>query len=277
MRNETRAKSGIMRTREFVMKDMYSFAKSEQEHKVFYDRVTEAYLRIFDRLGIGETTYFTFASGGAFAEFSHEFQTICDAGEDIVYIDDKKRIAINEEVMRDDVLTNLGVKRDELRQAKTAEVGNIFSFGTSKSEPLGFTYTDENGEQQYVVMGSYGIGPARVMGVIVEHIGDDAGLNWPKNIAPYVAQIVSLGNDEQVVVHAQALYDKLITNGKDVLWDDRDTSAGEKFADADLMGMPYRVVVSKKTLESKNYEVKVRSTGEVLHLNDVELEKLLAN
>lgn len=276
LRNETRAKSGIMRTREFIMKDMYSFARTEAEHKEFYDKVTAAYLRIFERLGIGESTYFTVASGGAFAEFSHEFQTICDAGEDIVYIDDEKHIAINEEVMRDDVLKNLGVQKDKLRKAKTAEVGNIFSFGTSKSEPYDFVYTDENGEQQFVVMGSYGIGPARVMGVIVEHMGDDQGIVWPTEIAPYQLHITSLGNDDAVIAEANKIYNNLISAGFSVIWDDRDVSAGEKFADADLMGMPYRVVVSKKTIDSEAYEVKVRKTGEVLQLNLDELKKLLA-
>ncbi|MCA9347385.1 prolyl-tRNA synthetase [Candidatus Saccharibacteria bacterium] len=276
LRNETRAKSGIMRTREFIMKDMYSFARTEAEHKEFYDKVTAAYLRIFERLGIGESTYFTVASGGAFAEFSHEFQTICEAGEDVVYIDDEKHIAINEEVMRDDVLKNLGVQKDKLRKAKTAEVGNIFSFGTSKSEPYDFVYTDENGEQQFVVMGSYGIGPARVMGVIVEHMGDDQGIVWPTEIAPYQLHITSLGNDDAVIAEANKIYNNLISAGFSVIWDDRDVSAGEKFADADLMGMPYRVVVSKKTIDSEAYEVKVRKTGEVLQLNLDELKKLLA-
>ena len=275
MRNEIRAKSGIMRTREFIMKDMYSFSRSEQEHKDFYDKVTEAYITIFKRLGIGDSTYFTFASGGAFAEFSHEFQTICDAGEDVIYIDDEKHIAINEEVLRDDVLKNLGVERASLREVKAAEVGNIFSFGTSKSEPLEFTFTDESGEKQYVVMGSYGIGPARVMGVIVELMGDDSGIIWPKNIAPYKAQIVSLGADEAVLADAKRLHDTLLEAGMETLWDDRDLSAGEKFADADLMGMPYRIVVSKKTIESGTYEVKVRNTGEVEYRNESDLQSML--
>jgi len=276
MRNETRAKSGIMRTREFIMKDMYSFSRSEEEHKVFYDTVTEAYMRIFKRIGIGDSTYFTFASGGAFAEFSHEFQTICDAGEDIVYIDDEKHIAINEEVMRDDVLKNLGVDRSKLRQVKAAEVGNIFSFGTSKSEPLDFTFTDDKGKSQYVVMGSYGIGPARVMGVVVELMGDDDGIVWPKEIAPYRVHLVSLGADELVLQEASNLHDSLEAGGIPALWDDRDTSAGEKFADADLMGMPTRVIVSKKTLESKMFEVKDRTTGDVTNLSHEELMKYLA-
>lgn len=276
MRNETRAKSGVMRTREFVMKDMYSFSRTEDEHKAFYDTVTDAYMRIFKRIGIGDNTYFTFASGGSFAEFSHEFQTVCDAGEDTIYIDDKKRIAINAEVMRDDVLAGIGVKKENLRQAKAAEVGNIFSFGTSKSEPLDFTYTDENGESQYVVMGSYGIGPARVMGVIVELMGDDNGLIWPKEIAPYHAQLVSLGVDDAVVDASSKLHDMLEQAGISVLWDDRDASPGDKFADADLMGMPTRIIVSKKTLQDEIFEIKDRLTGETSRLTQKELIKYLA-
>jgi prolyl-tRNA synthetase len=276
LRNETRAKSGIMRTREFIMKDMYSFSRTEEEHKVFYDKVTEAYIKIFDRLGIGQWTYFTTASGGAFAEFSHEFQTICDAGEDIVYIDDEKHIAVNEEVMRDDVLAGLGLDRSKLRQEKTAEVGNIFSFGTSKSEPYDFCYVDADGKKQYVVMGSYGIGPARVMGVIAEHLGDEAGLVWPKNIAPYTAQLVTLGIDDEVVSAGDSLYEQLRSDGIEVLYDDRDERAGQKFADADLMGMPYRITIGKKSAASGEYELKARDGSLETTLKYDELKKLLA-
>lgn len=275
MRNETRAKSGIMRTREFIMKDMYSFSRTEAEHQTFYDLTTEAYKRIFERLGIGDKTYFTFASGGAFAEFSHEFQTICDAGEDIVYISDEKQIAINEEVMRDDVLKMLGVKKEDLRQVKTAEVGNIFSFGTSKSEPFNFTYTDENGVLQYVVLGSYGIGPGRVMGVIAELMSDEKGLVWHDNIAPYRVYIAQMSSDEAISKASLRLHDELEELGVDVLLDDRDISAGFKFADADLMGIPHRVVVSKKTLEANVFEYKARTETEVVMYTMGELKKVL--
>ncbi len=262
LRNETRAKSGVMRTREFIMKDLYSFVRTEQEHKEFYDGVTQAYLRIFDRLGIGEQTFFTFASGGAFAEFSHEFQTICDAGEDIIYLDRGRKLAINEEVMRDDVLESLGVKREELEQHKAAEVGNIFSFGTSKSEPMGLKFVAEDGSEQFVVMGSYGIGPARVMGVIAELNSDDKGLVWHENIAPYRVYAARLGEDSAVVEAADKLVEELEAAGVSVLYDDRDVRAGEKFADADLLGIPWRVVMSPKTLEQSVVEVKARTATE---------------
>ncbi len=262
LRNETRAKSGIMRTREFIMKDLYSFSRSDVEHDEFYNRVKDAYLRIFDRLGIGEWTYYTFASGGAFAEFSHEFQTETDAGEDVIYVHHGKRIAINEEVLRDDVLERLGVKREELEPIKTSEVGNIFSFGTSNSEPMGLKFTDEDGQEKHVVLGSYGIGPARVMGVIVERFADEKGLVWPAAVAPADAHLVRIGSDESVVKAADELYDSLQAEGLDVLYDDRDLSAGAKFGDADLIGVPKRVTISPKTLATESIEIKARTQDE---------------
>lgn len=276
LRNETRAKSGIMRTREFVMKDLYSFARSEEEHKVFYDKVTDAYLRIFNRLGIGNSTFFTFASGGAFAEFSHEFQTLTDAGEDIIYLDRDKKIAINEEVMRDDVLESLGLKRDKLEKVKAAEVGNIFSFGTSKSEPMGLKFIDEDGSEKYVVMGSYGIGPARVMGVIAELMSDEKGLVWAEDIAPFKVYLARLGETDVVVKASDELYEILQQQNVSVLYDDRDVRAGEKFADADLLGIPYRIVVSEKSLENTMYELKRRTEAETKLLSRDEIIKLLA-
>ena len=277
-RNELRAKSGVMRGREFVMKDLYSFSKDEAEHQKLYDIISDAYLKVYNRLGIGASTYKTFASGGMFAKYSHEFQTICDAGEDIVYVDEVKKLAINEEVFNDEVLAELGVKKEDCIQKKAAEVGNIFTLGEKYSAPLGLTYADENGDEHNVFMGSYGIGPTRLVGVIAELTGDDSGLNWPKQIAPYRAHIVSLGADEAVLADAKRLHDTLLEAGIEALWDDRDVSAGEKFADADLMGMPYRIVVSKKTLESTTYEMKVRKTGEVQYLNESDLQKsMLAN
>jgi prolyl-tRNA synthetase len=275
LRNETRAKSGIMRTREFIMKDLYSFVRTDEEHKEFYDKVTAAYLRIFDRLGIGEQTYFTFASGGAFAEFSHEFQTICDAGEDIIYVHMGKNIAINEEVLRDDVLKNLGIDRSELEKHKAAEVGNIFSFGTSKSEPMNLKFIDEDGTEKHVVMGSYGIGPARVMGVITELNSDEKGLVWHENIAPYKVYLAPVGVDSPVISAADKLYQELSDAGVEVLYDDRDVRPGEKFADADLLGIPHRVVISSRTLEQGKIEYKARTAAEPELMATEELKKQL--
>ncbi len=264
LRNETRAKSGIMRTREFVMKDLYSFSRDDKEHDKFYSEVQKAYTRVFDRLGIGEWTYLTYASGGAFAKYSHEFQTITEAGEDTIYVHKGKKVAINEEVLNDEVMKELGVTRDELEEVKAAEVGNIFNLGTTKSEPLGLTFADEEGKTKPVVMGSYGIGPARIMGVIVERYADDKGLVWPAAAAPYQVHLVRLGSDDDVIAAADKLYKKLEDDGVEVLYDDRDESAGTKFADADLLGLPVRMTVSKKTLAEDSVEVKKRGDDEAV-------------
>lgn len=262
LRNETRAKSGIMRTREFIMKDLYSFSRSDEEHAAFYQRAQEAYLRVFERVGLGEWTFLTFASGGAFAEFSHEFQTITEAGEDMIYLDRTKKIAVNEEVLRDDVLQKLGLKRDELEELKAAEVGNIFNLGTSKSGPLELNFTAEDGSVKPVIMGSYGIGPARVMGVIVERYADDRGMIWPEGVAPFGVHLVRIGSDAEVVKQADKLYGELQHDGVEVLYDDRDESAGAKFADADLIGVPVRITVSQRTLEQGSVEWKWRKEDE---------------
>ncbi len=260
-RNETRAKSGIMRTREFIMKDLYSFCRTKEEQETYYETVKKTYVSIFNRLGIGEKTYVTFASGGSFTKYSHEFQTICDAGEDDIYVHDGKRIAINKEVMLPEVLADLGIQESELRVVKASEVGNIFNLGTRFSDALELTYQDENGNEQPVWMGSYGIGPARVMGVIAETLSDDKGLIWPATVAPYSVHLIVLGKDKDGETHKQAeeLYKKLTDNHVEVLFDDRDLQAGEKFADSDLIGLPIRVVVSDKSLASGGVEVKERA------------------
>lgn len=274
-RNELRSKSGIMRTREFIMKDLYSFSRTQAEHDSFYEKAQEAYGRIFKRLGLGDITYLTFASGGSFAKFSHEFQTITDVGEDTVYLHEGKKIAINQEVYNDEVLSSLGVSKNELSEKKAVEVGNIFSLGTKYAEALGLNFTDEKGEVKPVIMGSYGIGPGRVMGAIVEHFADDKGLIWPAQIAPYLVYLVSLGENENQQ-EADGLYKELTAAGIEVLYDDRDERAGEKFADADLLGLPYRVVVSQKSLQAGGYELKSRNQEKTQTVNKNELLEILA-
>ena len=275
LRNELRAKSGIMRGREFVMKDLYSYSKSDEEHKAFYDIVTEAYLRVFQRVGLGDVTFVTFASGGAFTQFSHEFQTITDAGEDIVYLDREKKLAINEEVYTDEVVAQLGLDKSKLEKVKAAEVGNIFSFGTTKSEQLGLNFTDQDGTERPVVLGSYGIGITRLMGVIVEHFADEKGIVWPDAVAPFKVYLVRLGDGHEVVRQADELYSSLTAGGVAVLYDDRDMRAGEKFADADLIGIPHRVVVSDKTAAAKTYEYKARTQADVKQLSSSDLLQLV--
>ena len=274
LRNEVRAKSGMMRGREFIMKDAYSFAATEEQHNDFYERCKEAYAKVFERLGVGEDTYVTFAAGGAFTEFSHEFQTVCEAGEDVTYICKEKGIAINEEVLGQANLEELGVTRDELVATKTAEVGNIFNFGRQKGEEVGLFFKDENGERIPVWMGSYGIGITRMMGVLVEKFADDKGIVWPASVAPYQVHLVALNTDDKEVVDwVDGVYSALKAHGVSVLYDDRDARAGQKFADSDLMGMPYRVVASKKGKEAGTFEVVTRATGEVRELSEEELLK----
>lgn len=410
-RNELRSKSGIMRGREFVMKDMYSCSVDELQHERFYQACIDAYMRVFDRLGIGEDTFVTLASGGAFTQFSHEFQTVCDAGEDVVFhvpgtdqyynheiapsqaspfdnsndqVKDREDVKgegiigveplaeffnipvelttktilfedengqviaaavrgdydVNEEKLKnasgaellklaseetvrkttsaevgyagvldlpdevsvywDDSMRgrvnfemganktdyhsiNVNFGRDvaepdqfyDIKQAKegdihpesgkvyevikTAEVGNIFNFGTQKSEETDFAFTNEHGEKQYVHLGSYGIGVTRVMGVIAEKMSDDHGLNWHANIAPYHIYLATIGD---ITEEAETLVSELEDAGIEVIYDDRDVRPGEKFADADLMGIPYRIVLSERTLNEGAVEFKPRTASD---------------
>lgn len=261
LRNELRAKSGIMRGREFVMKDMYSYTINEESHKKFYDSVIEAYLRVFTRVGLGDKTYLTFASGGAFTQFSHEFQTETPVGEDTIYIHDEKRLAVNKEVFTDDVLAQLGLDKNDMREAAASEVGNIFSFGTAKSQDLGLSYKDATGAEVPVTLGSYGIGITRLMGLLVEVFGEGDVLVWPKEVTPFRYHLLSLGTDSVVRDQADKLYEDLTARGIEVLYDDRDVRAGEKFADSDLIGIPERLVVSPKTVASGAVEYLDRTTG----------------
>ena len=270
LRNELRAKSGIMRGREFIMKDMYSIHASKEDLEAYYQAVIEAYKRCYHRFGLGDDTYVTFASGGAFTKFSHEFQTICAAGEDYIYLHRGRNLAINEEVV-DEAVRELGIDKSELERVKTAEVGNIFNFGTQKSEEMGLVFTGEDGRQHHAYMGSYGIGITRVMGVIVEKFADDKGLVWPEEIAPARVHLVQIGKES--VAAADELYDTLQQAGITVLYDDRAARPGEKFADAELLGMPTRVTVSDRLLASGSYEVQGRATGTVRTLT---LPQLLA-
>lgn len=260
MRNEKRAKSGVMRGREFVMKDMYSFHATAEDLAAYYEKTIEAYKRVYDRLGIGDDTYVTFASGGAFTKFSHEFQTICEAGEDVIYLHREKNIAVNEEVI-DDAVKELGINADEFEKVKTAEMGNIFNFGTQKTDEMGLYYTAEDGTKQSLHIGSYGIGITRAMGVIAEKFSDDKGLVWPKNIAPYLVYLVSIGDNGRE--RAEKVYEQLRQAGIEVLFDDRDERPGTKFADAELMGIPYRLTVSDRGVEAGQYELTERNGGEM--------------
>lgn len=267
-RNELRAKSGILRGREFLMKDLYSFHTSEEDLDRFYAEVEQAYGRIFTRLGVGEDTFETFASGGIFSKYSHEFQTVLPVGEDTIYYNTDKSVVLNKEVYNDEVLKDLGTEGQKFEETTAAEVGNIFKLKFKYSEPLGLKYIDEENKQQAVYMGCYGIGVSRLMGVIAEKFADDKGLVWPEEIAPYKYYLVGIG--EKGMDEAEKFY-----AGREdmVLFDDRNVRPGEKFADAELIGLPYRIVISDKTLSEGAAELTNRYTGKSQMVKLVDLAK----
>ncbi len=266
-RNEKRAKSGLMRGREYIWKALYSFSENEKQHNEFYNLITETYLKIFDRMGLGNKTYLTFASGGTFSKYSHEFQTITEAGEDLIYIDEKKKIALNKEVYNEQVLNDLNLNKDILVEKKAVEVGNIFSLGFRFSESLDLKFKNKEGKDEYVYMGSYGIGISRLMGVIAEIYSDEKGLKWPEEVAPFQVHLLNFGCYEE----AEDIYNKLIKKGVEVLWNDLDKSPGEKMAEADLIGIPIRLIVSERSLKSGGIEFKRRDEerGEILSFDKI--------
>lgn len=253
-RNEPRAKSGLLRGREFRMKDLYSFHATEADFKEFYEKAKASYTTIFNNLGLGKDTYITQASGGDFTkDFSHEFQTVCETGEDTIYIDEANKIAHNKEVAPADT--------SALREAKACEVGNIFPLGTRFPDAFGFQYTDAEGKQQPIFMASYGIGSSRVMGVLVEKFHDDKGIIWPENVAPFKVHLISIRTS------GEEIYKTLQEKGIEVLYDDREeVSAGQKFGDADLIGIPWRVVVSAKTGDKIEVKRRTEEKSELLEL-----------
>ena len=261
-RNEARAKSGIMRGREFRMKDLYSFHPDQDSFAQYYEQVKQVYVRIFEELWIGDDTYVTMASGGDFtSRYSHEFQTLCEVGEDNIYIDRVTKQAINEEVWNDETRA-LFAPDTQFELATASEVGNIFPLESKFSNAIDFQYIDQNNTKQPIVMGSYGIWPSRTMGVIVEKFHDDKGIVWPENIAPFTHVIIPIG--EAAIVKWFELYTQLLEHWVDVAIDDRNEWPWSKFKDADLIGYPYQIVISDKTLEywPSMVEFITRATGE---------------
>lgn len=258
-RNEPRAKSGVLRGREFSMKDLYSFHTSQEDLDQYYKVVKQAYFKIFARLGFDPAiTYITYASGGAFSKYSHEYQVLSEAGEDHVFACDKCRVAVNREIL-DDQNTCPECGNKKLVEKKGIEIGNIFKLGTKFSGAFKFQYNDEAGKLHPVIMGCYGIGPSRIMGTLVEIFNDEKGILWPKSVTPFQVHLVSLGADPSAVKEAEKLYEALREAGISVLFDDRDERAGVKFNDSDLIGIPLRLVVSSRTLEKKSVEWKERN------------------
>lgn len=260
-RDEARAKSGILRGREFLMKDLYSFHTDEADFDDYYEKMKAAYKKVFDRVGLDAIE--TEASGGAFSEFSHEYQVITDAGEDEIIYCPGGDFSQNTEICKVSEGKQCDLGHGPLQKAKSIEVGNIFPLGTKFSDAFGLTYKDNSGKEKKVIMGCYGIGVSRLMGTIIEVHNDDKGMMWPQSVAPFQVHLISIGRDEE----AHKIYSSLTKRGIEVLFDDRDTRAGEKFADADLIGIPIRVVVSEKT--GNRVEIKKRNE-ESSELIDIE-------
>ena len=284
-RNEPRPKSGLLRGREFRMKDMYSFHVDETDLDAFYERVKDAYMRVYEQCGLGKSTVLTYASGGMFSKYSHEFQTITPYGEDVVYRVPGSDIAVNKEIAGDasalaGIVPNVRPGSEaEWEELKAIEVGNIFKLGTRFSEAFGARYADNEGRMVPLQMGCYGLGPSRVMGTIAECLSDERGLSWPEAVAPYRVHLVLLSQASGDAERCSALYNDLLQQGVEVLYDDRpDASAGQKLADADLIGLPHRLVVSKKTLSTDSVEWKRRTSDDkvILPIMDV-AAKLAAN
>lgn len=271
-RMELRAKSGLLRGREFSMKDLYSFHVTKENFDEYYERVKKAYKTIFDYVELGDITYLTFASGGTFSKYSHEFQTLSDVGEDIIYLCEECSVAVNAEIIKEQkACPECGNK--ELKKETAIEVGNIFNLKTKFSDAFDLTYKDENGNAKQVLMGCYGLGPTRLMGTIAEVLSDDKGIIWPATVAPFALHLVLLdGKDKKEREYADTLYKKLQEKNITVLYDDRDLRAGKKFADSDLIGIPQRVVVSTKTMEAGKLEVTNRKTGKTEMIAEEELK-----
>jgi len=276
-RNEPRAKSGVLRGREFRMKDMYSFHIEQADLDAYYERAIQAYHNVFRRCGIGEQTFLTYASGGVFSKYSHEFQAVTPNGEDTIYLDRKKKIAVNDEVINDpQVQAELGITKETSETVRAIEVGNIFKLGTKFTEPFEVKATDAEGKAREVQMGCYGIGTSRIMGAVVEICHDDNGIIWPKGIAPFDAHIIVIGKEDNLVDVAMGIAKQLNDAGEEVLVDDRKMSPGQKFAESDIIGIPYRIIVSPKLQEKGNVEIKIRKTGEVIECAQSEVSQVFA-
>jgi prolyl-tRNA synthetase len=261
-RNEKRSKSGLLRGREFLMKDLYSFHADKKDLDSYYEKVKDAYFRIFEKVGIKEKTYLTIASGGTFSKFSHEFQTECPAGEDTIFVCRNCNQAINKEI-KDEVKNCQNCGGNSFEQKKAIEVGNIFKLGEKFSRPFNLTFLDKRGEEKFVQMGCYGIGLGRLMGAVVEIFHDQKGIIWPKEISPFQVHLICLGKMKKVKKMVEKVYNELVKEKVEVLYDDREKSPGEKFVDCDLIGISLRMLISEKTLNKNSVEFKERKTGEI--------------
>jgi prolyl-tRNA synthetase len=265
-RDEKRAKSGILRGREFIMKDLYSFHSSTEDLDKYYELVTQAYLNIYQRLGIGDITLKTYASGGTFSKYSHEFQTISDIGEDTVFVCEKCNIAINKEIIEDQKECP-ECNNTNLIQKQAIEVGNIFKLQTKYSQAFDLNFMDEKGVNQSVIMGCYGIGISRLMGTLVEIFAqNESKMIWPKAVSPFDIHFIALNTDsKEIMLKAEEIYQKLQKENKTVLFDNRNERPGIKFAEADLIGIPNRIIISNKTLAQNGVEI----DGKIVNFNEI--------
>ncbi|MFH0852282.1 MAG: aminoacyl--tRNA ligase-related protein [bacterium] len=280
-RDEPRARSGLLRGREFLMKDLYSFHADQKDLDEYYDKVKTAYFKIFERTGLGKETFLTLASGGTFSKYSHEFQTISPAGEDTIFVCQKCNLAVNADI-KDQTPACPECGSSDFKEEKAIEVGNIFKLGTKYSEPFELKFRDKDGKEQLVIMGCYGIGPGRVMGTVVEISHDEQGIIWPKEIAPFSAHLITVSSKQETVNNeikkvADNLEAALTKDGVEILYDDREeVSPGQKFAEADLIGIPIRIVLSEKTLEKGSMEIKKRNEKETQLVKLSDLKNLTA-
>jgi len=263
-RDEKRAKSGVLRGREFIMKDFYSFHATEEDLEKFYDVIADSYRRVFERVGIGGKTYFTFASGGTFSKYSHEFQTVTPAGEDTIYVCEECGTAVNAEVIEDVSHSCPNCSSKKLKEEKAIEVGNIFKMKDKYSAPFELKFKDADGSEKNVLMGCYGIGITRLAGAIVEASHDSKGIIWPESVAPFKYHLL-----EQNPGEAKGIYERLVSDGEEVLYDDREVSLGQKFADADLMGIPVRLLVSERTNGKVELKKRNEDKTEILDYEDI--------
>lgn len=276
-RNEARAKSGVLRGREFRMKDMYSFHQNQEDLDAYYDRVLQGYHRIFERVGIGDTTYLTFASGGVFSKFSHEFQTVTQYGEDTIYLCQDCRVAVNKELIEEHPHCP-ECNKTGLVEQKAIEVGNIFKLSTRFADAFNVKVHDRDGSSGQVIMGCYGLGTTRLVGTIVEALHDKDGMRWPRSVAPFTVHLISLAREASTNSFAEEVFSTLIKNGIEVLFDDREASAGQKFKDSDLIGLPYRAVIGERHGSNAQIELRKRdgSEAEIVSLDQL-LEFLKLN
>lgn len=266
-RNEVRAKSGLLRGREFVMKDMYSFHENEEGLNEYYNQAIKAYERVFARLGLD--AHVVEASGGIFSKYSHEFQVYTEVGEDTIYHCNKCDFAQNKEIAEVKVGDKCPECEGEISVSNGIEVGNIFKLNKKYSEPMKAVYTDEDGKENFYIMGCYGIGLTRALATIVEVFYDAQNnkMVWPKEVAPFALEIISIGEDNE----AKKIYEDLTQKGYEVLLDDRDVSAGTKFAEADLIGTPSRIIVSKKSLKQGGVELTDKNNTKIIKVEEINL------